>query len=208
MKDRRAFKKRFVAIVVLVHVLAILGLAFLAGREGMLGERMKSLTVSLVPKEKIPEPVKPKAEEPKIEIPQPKTSPIVEQSTPHPQKVESVQPVVAPAMSEAPAIDFSDGAKKVITSSDPIELYRAYIQSYLHSQWKTPDNKDGCVQVKISINEKGTIQKIEWPITGTPEWKASVLNVFTQVKSFPKAPPQGFQLTFDIRFDTIEEYEQ
>ena len=213
MKDKRAFKKRFIFAVFLAHLILILGLAFLAGREGMLGERMKSLTVSLVPKEKVPEIPKPKSvEEKKIDISQTVSTPkpaVVEPIATQPNKVESAVITAAPEAVQIADFQFVDGAKNTRSTSDPIELYQLYLQSYLRSQWKMPENKDSVSQVKISINDRGIIQKIEWPITGTPEWKSSVLEVFTHVKSFPKTPPKGFPLTFDIRFDTVEEsYEQ
>ena len=54
-------------ISLVFHIVAIGALFFFAGREGMLGKRLKEITVSIAPKEKKPEPAKPKAAEPKPE---------------------------------------------------------------------------------------------------------------------------------------------
>ena len=205
LKDKRSFKKRFVAIVVIAHVIVVGLLLFLASKEGILGTKMQSLTVSLVPKEKIEIPKPRSVEEKKIEIPQP-IIPKIEVPTEQPvAKIDNVAPAIAPPPSEEASIQFSDGAKEVITSSDPIQLYKAYVEGYLKVQWNRPEKIDGEVQTHISIDNNGKILSTKLQIGSNSQWNQSIIDLFSKVNSFPKPPPKGFPLTFDIRFDTIEE---
>src|SRR6266481_485257 len=103
------------------HAVLILAVFFFAAREGVLGKKLKELTVTMVPKEKKPEPPKEKPPEPKIEPPKPSEGP---KSVPQAPKVETAAtppppgndaPVAAPPPAALPAFDFSDGAKEVQT---------------------------------------------------------------------------------------------
>ena len=63
-KKRNSSKVNLIVSVVF-HTLAIGAVFFFAAREGMLGKKLKQLTVTMVPKEKKPEPPKEKPPEPK-----------------------------------------------------------------------------------------------------------------------------------------------
>src|SRR5664280_1980585 len=88
-------------ISLVFHSIAIGALFFFAGREGMLGKRLKEITVSMAPKEKKPEAPKPKATEPKRDTPKPADTirpatappPLLNASAPPPV---GVSPAVAP----------------------------------------------------------------------------------------------------------------
>ena len=57
MKHKRVNSPRVNLIISLVfHSVAIGALFFFAGREGMLGKKVKEITVSIAPKQKKPEP--------------------------------------------------------------------------------------------------------------------------------------------------------
>src|SRR5271169_4058308 len=118
-RKKRNSSKVNLTISVIFHSALILAIFFFAAREGMLGKKLKQITVTMVPKEKKPEPPKekppePKVEQPKVaeapkppEIPQPRV-----ETAAAPPPVDSA-PAVAPAAASLPAFDFSDGAKDV-----------------------------------------------------------------------------------------------
>ncbi len=203
------FNKRFLLFVVFGHILFILILVFLAGSEGILGQKMKALTVALIPKEKRTEPIKPKAESPKIEVPQPKIEiprqMVAEQSKP---KVNNnTAPIItAPPPTELSSIQFNDGAKNVQTISDPIQLYKTYIEYNFKSKWNRPDDindENFEVSIELTIDNQGKIINNKWiNKSGNTTWDNSIKNVFVEIKSIPVPPPKGFPLTFIIKFDT------
>src|SRR5262245_16650485 len=103
------------AISLVFHGIVVALLTFLAAREGMFGAKLKTIAVTMIPKQKPPEPPKekPPEEPPKIETPQ----------TPKPVQQAVLKPVVAPPPSQAapppvaaapaplelPAFDFAGG---------------------------------------------------------------------------------------------------
>ena len=208
------FQKRFILLVVVAHVVLILCVAFFASREGMLGKTMKSLTVTMMPKEKPPEIIKPKVEEPlKSDIPHPiistpKTE-TVQQLTPTIPKTELPLIMASPPAVELPAIQFSDGAKDVTTISDPIELYKTYIEHDVKSQWKRIDNindENYVVMIELTIDNRGKIVDNKWLSgSGDTKWDSSVKDVFSKIKTLSRPPPKGFPNTFQIKFDTTYE---
>lgn len=205
------FSKRTVALVFGLHAVAIIGIGFFASREGMLGQKMKALTVALVPKEKPPVVEKPKVEQPKVEVPQPITpkQEIVQQTAPPPKTESVAPPVVVPPASELPSIQFNDGAKDVLTTSDPIQLYKSQIEFSLRSQWKRPENlhdENYVAMVEITVDNKGKIVDNKW-LSGSGDsiWDSSVKKVFTEVRSISRPPPKGFPNTFQVKFDTANE---
>src|SRR5262245_49105560 len=70
-KKKRNSSKVNLTISTIVHAALIGGLVFFAAKEGLLGKKLKQLTVTMVPKEKKPEPPKEKPAEPKPEPPKP-----------------------------------------------------------------------------------------------------------------------------------------
>src|SRR5580765_8199431 len=107
------------------HGALVLVIVFFAAREGMLGKKLKEITVTMAPKEKKPEPPKEKPPEPKIEPPKPADEPKSIAPTPKVETVvapppasDGVPPPAAPATVSLPAFDFHDGAKEVQSLSD------------------------------------------------------------------------------------------
>lgn len=197
--------KRTFAVAGLLHALIIFPLIFFVSHEGMLGKKMQTLSVALVPKTKIEEP-KPKAESPKMEVP--KTAVPIELPKPVAQSVAtpppSVASTVAPTAVDIPSFAFNDGAKDVISTSDPIELYKMYMQTYIKSQWSTPEGFDKVTDVYISLDAEGNILSTTFD-QGNDKWDLSIASMFKRVKTFPKAPPKNFPLRFKIRFDMTEQ---
>ena len=197
------------------HSLAIGALFFFAGREGMLGKRLKEITVSLAPKEKKPELPKPKLAEPKVEPPKstdaPKTAvppPRVETAAVPPPSTE-VAPVVAPPSVSLPAFDFNDGAKEVQTTSDATELYKGLIERALHSRWSRPEDiRDDAyaAEVELMVDKTGRIADWKWQKgSGDKRWDDSVKQALAQAKTISRPPPKGFPDKFLVRFDVANE---
>jgi len=195
--------KRNLFIAAAIHVLVIGIAVFFASREGMLGKKFQQFSVVLVPKPKTEEVEKKPSTPPPIKAPEVKSpSPAIKDT---PQIPKMSEPTIAPAPTEVPSINFSGGAKDVIESSDPIQLYKSYIERYIHSQWKTPDNEDKVTDVEITIDEHGNILSSVWTPIPKDSWDTSIIDVFKKVNKFPSPPPKNFPHHFTMRFDTTME---
>jgi outer membrane biosynthesis protein TonB len=201
-------------ISLVFHGLVIAALFFFASREGMLGKRLKEITVSIAPKEKKPEVPKPKTAEPKVEPPktpdQPKTVPVprIETAAVPPPAVD-VAPAVAPPSVTLPDFQFSDGAKEVQSTADANELYKGAIERALRSHWNRPeDGKDDnyVAEIELSIDGSGRLNDWRWQKgSGDKRWDDSVKQAVAQTKSINRAPPKGFPGKFVVRFDVATE---
>src|SRR5438067_845710 len=102
-RKKRNSSKINLTISVVFHSVLILVIFVFAAREGMLGKKLKELTVTMVPKEKKPEPPKEKPPEPKVESPKPEEAkvnvpqPKVETAQAPPPAASDAAPVAAPA---------------------------------------------------------------------------------------------------------------
>jgi TonB family protein len=194
------------------HGLLILVVFFFAAREGLVGKKLKQLAVTMVPKEKKPEPAKEKPAEPKTEtaktdqapkmaVPQPKE----ETAAAPPPAAGDNAPAVAPAAASLPAFEFSDGAKAVETISDPNGLYKALIEHTLRSRWNRPEDiadEAYVAEVELNVDAKGRVTDYRWlKGSGDKRWDDSVKAVVAQTKSISRPPPKGFPQQFPVRFD-------
>lgn len=200
-------KKITILVVFLLHLIGILALTFFASKEGVLGKKMQALAVVLVPKS---EPVKEKPVEKKIEVPviakedrmeAPKS---VGVSTPKSVVVDAV----APSAAVLPSMEFSDGAKEVKTLTDPIQLYKKYVENVYLSRWNRPEI-DGDLnfvsQIQITMDERGRIVSSSYlKLSGNKEWDNSVKQTVSPITMFSKVPPKGFPSTVIIQFDVQE----
>ena len=185
------------------HAVLVGALVYFAAREGLLGKKIQKISVQMV-KEKQPE--KPKEpEKPKVE--QPKVEPKVEQP-----KVEEAKstppPVTAPPAVEVPSFDF-EGGRQVNSESDPVQLYKGYIEYVLRSKWNRPDNMDDekyVAEVKVDVDKAGNINHVTWAKgSGNEKWDQSVKEVFKLVQSIDRRPPTNFPPGVTVRFDVQEE---
>jgi TonB family protein len=194
------------------HGLLILVVFFFAAREGLVGKKLKQLAVTMVPKEKKPEPAKEKPAEPKTEtaktdqapkmaVPQPKA----ETAAAPPPPAGDTAPAVAPAAASLPAFEFSDGAKAVETISDPNGIYKALIEHTLRSRWNRPEDiadETYVAEVELSVDAKGRVTDYHWlKGSGDKRWDDSVKAVVAQTKTISRPPPKGFPQQFPVRFD-------
>ena len=210
MSQRRKRDSSKVNLVIsfIFHSLLILGVFYFAARQGVMGDKMKSLVATLE-QQKPKETPKPK-EEPKVEqakqIEQPKP---VAAPTPTPQtQVATPPPVEAPPASAPPTIDatfFSDGAKAVVEVSDPKLIYKGTIERVLRSNWDRPEDArddEFVAEVELSIAKDGKVTGSRWVKgSGDARWDKSVKAAVAATKVISTPPPAGFPATFMARFD-------
>ena len=210
-KKAKNSSKVNLTISAVFHGVLILALIYFAAREGYLGKKIQKISVEMVkekPPEKPKEPENPK-EVPKVEQPKLETPKLVD--TPKATAPPSAAPpVVAPANTEVPAFVF-EGGKTVEESSDPVTLYKGYMEYELRQKWDRPENMDDAefaVFVQVNIDKKGNLSNPVWSkLTGNKKWDDSVRAVFNVVHTIGHAPPTNFPSQITIRFDTVEQTE-
>ena len=212
-RKKRNSSKVNLMISFALHALVVAVALYFAARQGLLGKQLKKISIEMVkekPPEKPKEPEKPKTEEPpKAEPSRVETAKVAEAP-----KVTSspvvAPPSVAPPSAEMPSFEF-EGGKAVETSSDPVHLYRSYMEYTLRSKWNRPDNiaDDSYVaEVEVSVDRAGQISKPEWKKgSGDKQWDDSVRQVFKVVNNMDRPPPTNFPSRVTVRFDVQEESE-
>jgi TonB family protein len=199
-------------ISVTFHGVLVGALLYFAAREGLLGKQIKKIAVEMV-KEKKPEkpkaPEKPKEiEQPKVETPKvatveaPRAAP-----PPSAAPAAAAPPAVAPASVDVASFAF-EGGRAVETSSDPIELYKGWIQTSIQSRWNRPEDmgdKDFVAEVEVSVDKTGDIGDAVWKkSSGNKRWDDSVKQALAATKNVNRIPPKNFPTHVTVRFDVIE----
>ncbi len=195
------------------HALIVLVALYFAARQGLLGKQMKKISIEMVkakPPEKPKEPEKPKVEPPKVEIPKPEPPKVVEEVKAAPPPPVTGPPTVAPPAAELPSFEFEGGAA-VETSSDPVHLYKGYLEYSLRSKWQRPDDMADdkyVAEVEVTVDRKGKISNPVWEKgSGDAKWDDSVKEVFKVVRNMDRPPPTNFPPRVTVRFDVQEETE-
>lgn len=211
-RKKRNSSKINLTISFVFHGIVILVVFFFAAREGLVGKKLKQLAVTMVPKEKKPEPPKEKLPEPKAEtaktdqapkaaIPQPKADTA---AAPPPPAADSA-PAFAPAAASLPDFDFSDGAKQVQSLSNPNDIYKALIEHTLRTHWNRPEDiadEEYAAEIEVGVDAKGKVTDTRWLSgSGDKRWDDSVKAVVAQTKTISRPPPKGFPDKFHVRFD-------
>jgi outer membrane biosynthesis protein TonB len=194
-------------ISIVFHLVIVGGMLYFAAREGLLGKKIQKVTIEMVkekPKEKPKEPEPPKVEPPKIEAPK-----VVE----FPKPVEAPKtavppmaapPIAAPPAAEMPSFDFA-GGKTVETTSDPVLLYKRYMEYSLRQKWNRPQNADDddfVAEVRVDVDEDGIISNpVLQKSSGDADWDQTVKDVFKEVTQIDRRPPTNFPPEITIRFD-------
>src|SRR5476649_1095440 len=142
------------------HAVLVVTLLYFAPRQGLLGKQLKKISVEMV-REKPPEKPKepPKVEPPKIEPPKVVETPKVAEAPKVQAPPTVAPPVVAPANPELPSFEFG-GGKTVETSSDPVQLYKGYMEYELRQKWNRPDDEADdsyTAEVEVSVNRQGQL---------------------------------------------------
>jgi type IV secretory pathway VirB10-like protein len=195
------------------HAALVLIVFYFAARQGFLGNQMQKITVQLI-KVKPPEARKP-APKPPPEVPKPEPVKVAAA----PKAVErpkanaapaAAPPIVAPPPTELPTFDF-DGGRSVVSSSDPVEIYRSAIELAFRSKWNRPENlsdDDYAVDVQVAVQPDGEIRKVDWERgSGNVAWDESVRKAIAAVKRIDNAPPTNFPPYVNVRFDVQEQTE-
>ncbi len=211
-RKKRNSSRINLTLSLIFHGALVGALFFFAARQGILGKKLKEITVTMAPKEKKPEPPKEKPPEPKVEPPKPveppkmvaaAPPPRVETTAPPPPAAEA--PAVAPAPASLPAFEFNDGAKEVQSVSDPNLVYKGIVEHALRSRWNRPENIDDAkfvAEVSLSIDADGKVTGTHWlKGSGNARWDKTVRDAVAATPIISRPPPKGFPPTFVARFD-------
>jgi hypothetical protein len=209
-KKRNSTKVNLV-ISLVFHGLIVGALLYFAAREGLLGKQIKKIAVEMVkekPKEvvKSKEPEKPKVdvaktEPPKVEAPKAEAP---KELAPPPASTVAAPPAVAPPVAELPAFEF-EGGKTVVSSSDPVRLYKGLMESSLRFNWDRPKEVDGHTfvdEVEIAVDKSGGLSN---PVfkkkSGQKQWDDSVRLAIANTQKISRPPPTNFPSSVVVRFD-------
>jgi TonB family protein len=211
LRKKKNSSKVNLTISLIFHAVLVGALLYFAAREGLLGKKIQKISVTMV-KEKQPEkpkePEKPKVEPPKVETPKAEPPKMAEEKPAAP--TAAAPPVVAPANVDVPSFEF-DGGKAVNTETNPIELYKGYLEYTLRSKWNKPDNMNDdkyVVEVAVNVDRQGDIRQAQWlKGSGNDRWDQSVKDVFKEVQTIDRRPPTNFPPQVAIRFDLEEQTE-
>src|SRR6266566_5450325 len=209
-KTRNSSKINLIISAVFHGTLALL-VFFFAAREGILGKKLKQITVTMVPKDKKPEPPKANPPEPKVEPAKPAETPKTAVAA-APTKAETAapppadaQPAVAPPPASLAGFEFHDGAHEVQTTADPNGIYKGLVERALRSHWDRPENvKDDAfvAEVDLSVDPAGRVKGFEWlKGSGNVHWDDSVKVALSRTTIISRPPPKGFPEKFLVRFD-------
>ncbi len=210
-RKKRNSSKVNLAISLGFHTVLLAALFYFAAREGLLGKKIQKISVEMVkekqpekPKEKPKEPDKPKIEAPKAEPPK-----LAEETRPVAPPVVA-PPVVAPPAAEIPSFSF-EGGKEVTPVSDPVQLYKGYMEFALRSRWNRPANMNDdafLAEVEVNVARDGALAGVVWRKgSGDARWDQSVKDVFKLVRQIDRRPPTNFPPSVTIRFDVQQDTE-
>jgi len=212
-RKKRNSPKVNLLISAIFHGLILSALLYFAAREGLLGRQIKKIAVEMVkekPPEKPKEPEKPKVAKldvPKVEVPKvaeiAKIEPPKETPAP-PPGASAVPPAVAPPAAELPAFAF-EGGKTVVTSSDPVQLYKGLLESTLRFNWDRPKDVDDhtyLAEVEVAVDQAGDISSPVWKkSSGHKQWDESVRMAIAGTARVSRPPPKNFPPRVVVRFD-------
>ena len=205
-KKKKNSSKVNLIISAVFHAILLGLLFYFAARSGLIGKKLQKIAVEMV-HEKKPEPPKP---EPPKDVPKPVELPKPAEPPKPAAPPVAAPPVVAPPAVELPAFDFA-GGHTVNSESDPVQLYKGYMEYILRSKWNRPENMDDdsyVAEVQVNVNRQGGISETQWlKGSGNEKWDDSVKQVFQVVKNIDRPPPTNFPPQVTIRFDVQEETE-
>lgn len=199
-RQKRNSSKVNMTISLVFHVVLVLLLAYFAAREGVLGNAAKKIAVQLIKQPPKPKPV---IKPPPVVIPKvaavPKPAP-PRVTAPH---VEA-PPTVAPPPTQLPSMVFG-GGRDVISTSDPVQLYKGQIENAMLTRWDRPDDIDDgsfVAEIQVAVARDGTISNPVWQKgSGNKRWDDSVRAVIAAVTNMDGPPPTNFPPQIVIRFD-------
>jgi hypothetical protein len=209
-KKKKNSSKVNLTISFVFHALLIAAMIYFAARAGYLGKKLQKISVEMV-KEKQPDKPKepPKSEPPKVDVPKLTAPPPREAEAPKPPPSLG-PPVTAPPAADLPSFAF-DGGHAVNSESDPVQLYKGYMEYELRNSWNKPDNMSDdayVAEVQVHVDRQGNLSD---PVlqkgSGNDKWDQTVRDVFKVVTAIDRPPPTNFPPAVTIRFDVDNEAE-
>jgi hypothetical protein len=195
------------------HGLIVAGLIYFAAREGYLGKTIKTISIDMVksekpkPPDKPKEPAKPNVDEPKAvepkiqEIAKIETAP--KPNAPAPPSAVA-PPAFAPPPPDMPSFDF-EGGRPVLTSTDPVQLYKGLLETALRFNWDRPrdaDDHTNVAEVEVAVDKAGAVTSPVWKKkSGQTQWDESVSAAIASTKKLSLPPPSNFPTRVVVRFD-------
>ena len=214
VRKKKNSSKVNLTISLLFHGILVSATFYFAAREGLLGSTLKKIAVEMV-KEKPPE--KPKEPEKKEDPPKVEPTKLankVEAPKETPKTVAAIPvapPAVAPESADLPSFVFTDGAKAIQTSSDPVQLYKGQIEYALRSKWNRPAdmNDDSFIaEVEVAVSKDGAVGNPTWKSgSGDKRWDDSVMQAIAATTALNRPPPTNFPPRVLVRFDVQEQTE-
>jgi hypothetical protein len=208
-RKRRNSSRVNLIISFVFHATLVVALFYFAARQGLIGKKLQKIAVEMVKEKKVEkpkEPEKPKPEPPKVETPKAVSAPKPVETAKAPPSV--APPTVAPPAAELPSFEF-DGGKAVISSSDPVEIYKNTLEYAFRSKWNRPENLDDdsfVAEVEVAVKSDGRIGDSVWQKgSGNSTWDDSVRAAVRAVTNVDRPPPTNFPPRVIIRFDVQEE---
>jgi outer membrane biosynthesis protein TonB len=211
---KRNSSKVNLLISLVFHGLIAVAVLYFAARSGVLGNKIKSLTVVMEkPAEKPKPPDKPKEQAPKVDVPKQVAKIDVPKETvqapPPPANAVEAPPAAAPPPADMNGFSFNEGGRQVDTETDPVQLYRRSLESEFRSRWNRPEDGDDHAfeaEVQISVDRSGQISNPVWiKGSGNSRWDDSVRKAIAQTKSIGRAPPTNFPPRVTVVFDVASE---
>jgi outer membrane biosynthesis protein TonB len=196
-------------ISMVFHALVVGTLLYVAAREGLLGKQVKKIAVEMIKEkqlEKPKEPEKPKEIVPKMDIPKMVTVAKTEapRETAAPPPSSAAPPAVAPPVADLPSFTF-EGGKAVVSSSDPVLLYKGLVENALRFNWERPkgmDDHTNTAEVELAVDRDGQISNPVWKKTsGQKKWDESVRLAIANTARLGRPPPTNFPPRVVVRFD-------
>lgn len=207
-RKKRNSSRVNLAISFAFHAALVVVVLYFAARQGWLGKEAQKISVRIV---KVPPPVKPKPPEqkpPPVEMPKVVATPKF--APPKATPTVTAPPTVDPPAQELPSFDF-DGGKAVISSTDPVEVYKSQIEFAMRSKWDRPDDMDDdsyVALVQVAVGRDGSLTDPVWEKgSGNKRWDDSVRAAIAAVTSMDGPPPTNFPPRITIRFDVQDDTE-
>jgi hypothetical protein len=199
-------------ISVIFHIVALLAFFFFAAHEGLFGKKLEHIIeIRMVKEEKPPEPPRRKPSTPKAEhlktappkMEPPKIEPL--KTAAAPTAPPASEHIIAPPPAEMPSFDFG-GGKAIDTSSDPVQIYKSFVEYIFHSRWNQPDNvatdSSYVTEVEVSVSPDGQVSNPVWKQNiGDKKWNDSIQQVIATVTQLDRLPPTNFPPRFTIIFN-------
>jgi hypothetical protein len=211
-RQRKSAAKPSLLVSLVFHIVIVMVVFVFAAREGLMGKKLRELTVLIAPEPKKPEPPKEKPPEPKPAEPVKATpTPVVAaplKSVPvaaAPPPIAEAPAAAAPPAANLPSFDFSDGARAVDSTSDQNGLYRGQVEYTLRSHWNRPDEPGDdkfSAEVQLDMAPDGHILNWTWVKgSGDAKWDDSVKAALKATPDIGRPRPKNFPGQFLVKFD-------